>query len=126
MATPETATAGRRRERLMTRLERLKTQHSWGDLTDAQYQDQRDDARAELALLPDLDLIRAFDSFRVRILALPDAIAAASPARIEEMCRMVVKKVVVANRQLKAIDWTPAARPFFEKQRVCPQGDSNP
>jgi hypothetical protein len=31
-----------------------------------------------------------------------------------------------AIAQLAAIDWTPAARPFFEKQRECPQGDSNP
>jgi hypothetical protein len=28
----------------------------------------------------------------------------------------------VRDRQLETIDWTPPARPFFEKQRECPQG----
>jgi hypothetical protein len=61
-----------------------------------------------------------------RVLALPDAIAAASPARQEELCRIVVQQVVVIDRRVETIVWTPPARPFFEKQRECPQGDSNP
>jgi hypothetical protein len=68
----------------------------------------------------------AFDAYRTRILALTDAIAAASPARLEELCRIVVQRVVVADRRLRTIEWVSAARPFFEKQRECPQGDSNP
>ncbi|MDO8485539.1 MAG: hypothetical protein Q7S35_11435, partial [Candidatus Limnocylindrales bacterium] len=83
--------------------------------------------RADLAELPDGDRIRTFDAYRARVLALPDAIAAASAERREELCRIVVQRVVVRNRQLAAIDWTPAARPFLEKrQQECPQGDSNP
>ena len=60
------------------------------------------------------------------MLALPDAIDVASPKRREELCRIVVQRVVVRDRQLEAIDWMPAARPFFERQREYPQGDSNP
>jgi hypothetical protein len=126
LESPQVATAGRQRERLLTRLERLKTQHEWGDLTDAGYQEKRDATRAELAQLPDGDRIREFDAYRTRILALPDAIAAASPARLEELCRIVVQEVVVANRQVRTIEWVPAARPFLKWQRECPQGDSNP
>ena len=37
LATPEVAVAGKQRERLLTRLERLKSQHGWGDLSDADY-----------------------------------------------------------------------------------------
>jgi hypothetical protein len=110
----------------MTRLERLKKQHEWGDLSDAEYREMRDATRDELAQLPDGDRIRGFDAYRTRILALPDAIAAASPARLEELSRNVVLRVVVADRQLKVLERDPAARPFFEKQRECPQGDSNP
>ena len=58
--------------------------------------------------------------------ALPDAIEAASPERREELSRIVVQRVVVRDRRLETIEWTPAARPFFERQRECPQGDSNP
>jgi hypothetical protein len=72
--------------------------------------------------LPDEDRIRSFDAYRARLLALPDAIAVASPARREELCRILVERVVVRDRQLEAIDWTPPARPFFEIQRECPQG----
>ena len=97
-----------------------------GDLSDTAYQAERDAARVALAELPDGDRILAFDSYRARILALPDAIAAASGARREELCRIVVERVVVRDRQLETIDWTPPARPFFEKHRECPQGDSNP
>jgi DNA invertase Pin-like site-specific DNA recombinase len=126
LETPEVAVAGRQRARLLTRLEQLRKQHAWGDLTDAAYQAERDAARAALAELPDGDRIVAFDSYRARILALPEAIAVASGARREELCRIVVERVVVRDRQLETIDWTPPARPFFERQRACPQGDSNP
>ena len=68
----------------------------------------------------------AFDAYRARVLALPEAMAAASGERREELCRIVVERVVVRDRQLETIDWTPPARPFFERQRACPQGDSNP
>jgi hypothetical protein len=68
----------------------------------------------------------AFDAYRARLLALPEAIAVASGARREELCRILVERVVVRNREIAAIDWTPPARPFFEKQREYPQADSNP
>jgi hypothetical protein len=35
--------------------------------------------------------------------------------------------VDVRDRVIERIEWTPAARPFFEKgEPWCPQGDSNP
>jgi Recombinase zinc beta ribbon domain/Recombinase len=127
LQTPKVAQVGRQRARLTKRLEQLQKQHGWGDLGDAEYQAQRDAVRAALRDLPDGDRDTAFDAHRTRILALPEAIAAASPARREELCRIVVDRVVVRDRIVDAIDWTPPALPFFEKrQRECPQGDSNP
>ena len=58
---------------MLTRLEQLKKQHAWGDLTDAEYIAKRGAARADLAELPDGDRIRTFDAYRARVLALPDA-----------------------------------------------------
>ena len=126
LKTPDAAASGRQRARLLTRLERLKKQHGWGDITDADYRTQRDAAHAALAALPDDDRIRAFDGQRARLLALPAAIATAFPARREELCRMIVERVVVRDRSVETIAWTPPARPFFERQRWYPQGDSNP
>jgi hypothetical protein len=126
LQTPTVPDSGRQRTRLTTRLEQLKKQHSWGDLTDAAYLAERDVARNALAALPDNDRIRSFDAYQARVLGLPEAIAVASPARREELCRIVIERIVVNDRQLEAIEWTPPMRPFFEKQRECPQGDSNP
>ena len=104
----------------------LKKQHSWGDISDRAYQAERDAVRAALSDLPDDDRIRSFDAHRTRILELPNAIEVASPARREELARIVVQQVVVRDRQVQSITWTPAARPFFEKrQRACPQGVSS-
>jgi hypothetical protein len=126
LETPEIAASGRQRARLRTRLDQLRKQHAWGDLSDTEYQAARDATRAALAALPDGDRITTFDAYRARVLALPEAVAAASPAHREELCRIVVKRVVVRDRRLETIDWTPPVRPFFEGQRECPQGDSNP
>ena len=57
----------------------------------------------------------------MRLLELPGAIAVASPARREELCRIVIEQVVVNDRVVEDIVWTPPARPFFEKQREYPQ-----
>ena len=99
-----------------------------GDGPTGGYSPVSSSARAALAELPDGDRIITFDAHRARLLALPDAIAVASPARREELCRIVVERVVVRDRQIEAIEWTPPMRPFLDqkRQRECPQGDSNP
>jgi hypothetical protein len=117
---------GRQRARLTKRLEKIRKHNGWGDMPDAEYLAERDSIRAALAALPDNDRIRSFDAYRARVLELPAAIAVASPARREELCRIVIERVVIRDRRLDSIVWTPPVRPFFEKQRECPQGDSNP
>jgi hypothetical protein len=126
LQTPAVVDVGRQRARLTTRLEQIRKQNGWGDLPDDEYLEKRDEIRASLAALPDNDRIRSFDAYRARVLELPEAIAVASPARREEHCRIVIDRIVVNDRQVDSIVWTPPVRPFFEKQRVCPQGDSNP
>lgn len=101
-----------------------RKQHGWGDLTDEDYRAQRDEGRAALAELPDGDRIVTFDVHRARILELSEAIAVASPVRREELCR-IIERVVVSDRRIQGIEWTPPARPFFERQRECPQGGSS-
>jgi DNA invertase Pin-like site-specific DNA recombinase len=126
LQTPDVVDVGRQRARLTKRLEQIKKHSLWGDMPDDHYLDERNSIRAELARLPDDDRVRSFDAYRARVLELPEAIAAASPARREELCRIVVERVVIRDRRLDSITWTPPVRPFFEKQRECPQGDSNP
>lgn len=109
-----------------SRLEQVQKQNAWGDLSDAEYLIEWDGIRASVAALPDNDRIRSFDAYRARVLELPEAIAVASPAPREELCRIVVERIVIRICRLDSMVWTPPVRPFFEKQRECPQGDSNP
>jgi hypothetical protein len=104
LQTPTVVDSGRQRARLTTRLEQLEKQHSWGDLTDAAYLAERDAVRTALASLPDDDRIRSFDAYRARVLGLPDAIAVASPARREELCRIVIERIVVNGRKVETIE----------------------
>ena len=60
-----------------------------------------------------------------KLLALPAAIAVASPARREELCRIVVEQVAVNDRVIVDIVLAPPARPFSEKRSWYPQADSN-
>jgi len=122
LRAPAVPVPARQRARLLGRLEQLKKQHSWGDLDDDEYQAQRDDVRTALRELPDDDRVRSFDAFRTRLLALPEAIAAASSPRRAELCRIVVERVVVDDRQVDSIIWTPPAAPFLERQWWRPQG----
>jgi len=48
-----------------------------------------DAIRTVLAALLDDDRIRSFDAYRARVLELPRAIEVASPARREELCKIV-------------------------------------
>ncbi len=74
LAIPAVAISGHQRARLQTRLEQLKKQPGWGDLSDEDYQSERDAVRAALQDLPDDDRIRSFDAYRIHLLALPEAI----------------------------------------------------
>ena len=89
---------------------------------------ERDSIQAALAQVPDGDRIRTFDAYRAKLLALHAAIGVASPARREELCRIVVEQVVVDDREVGQIVWTPPARPFFTEVGAgawYPQADSN-
>ena len=79
-----------------------------------------------LSELPDGARITAFDAHRAWVLALPEAIAEASPARLEELCRIVVAKVVVRDREVQSIEWTPPAKPFFGNSGSAPKGIRTP
>ena len=126
LTTPELVVGDRRRRRLTTRLEKLKQQHEWGDIDDDEYRAKRDETREALDLLPDGDRVKVFDAYRAQVLGLADAIGFAAPGRQEELCHIVLERVVVDDREIEAVEWAAPVRTFFERQREYPQGDSNP
>ncbi len=128
LALPRESLAQRQRARLQTRLERLREQHEWGDISDEVYRAKRDASRRELAGLPDRDKLIAFDRNRGVMTSMAENIDAAIPAQLTELIGLLVESVVASDGVIDAatIVWTPPARPFFRRWLECPQGDSNP
>lgn len=119
-----------KRRRLERALESLRKQHQWGDLTDDAYRDERRAIEADLARLPatTTDTLVAFDQARVRLLSMPDAIAAASLERRAEIVRLLVARVECTKTEgISGLEWTPPAAPYFRgvlSERAV--WDSNP
>ena len=85
----------------------------------------RNETQADLAGLPDGDRVVVFDAHRARILALPEAIAAASSARREELCRIVIERVVVTSGWTRSCGLRrPALSP--KDSRCAPKGAQAP
>jgi len=105
----------------------VKKQHGWGDGSDKGCTGPSGTrSRPLLAQLPDGDRIRAFDVPSEAPGPAP-AIAVASPARREELCRIVVEQVVVNDPGYwRKSCWTPPARPFVGRQRLVPPRGSTP
>ena len=111
-------------------LDSLRKQHTWGDLSDEQYREERLEIEADLARLPasTTDTLVAFDEARVRLLSLPDALLVATPERKAEIVRLLVARVECNRTEgMTGLHWTPPAAPFFRllsSERAV--WDSNP
>lgn len=128
LALPRESLAQRQRARLQTRLERLREQHEWGDITEVVYRKKRTESRRELASLPDRDKLIAFDRNRGVMASMAENIDAATPAQLTELIALLVESVIASGGRIDpaTIVWTPPARPFFRRWLEYPQGDSNP
>jgi hypothetical protein len=82
-------------------------------MTEAEYRKQRSEAESQLAGLPDHDKLMAFERHRDVAAAIPAAIAAADPERLQELVVMLVERVDTADQFVASVSWGPAARPFF-------------
>lgn len=101
------------RARLRTRLEKLRDLYSWGELTELEYRKQKADAERQLDLTPDSNKLVQFDRHRQLASSLVDAIAAATPDKVQELVALLVERVETANQRVVRVVWVPGARPFF-------------
>ncbi len=136
LRAPVSSVADRERARLEQRIEDLRKQHEWGDITDAVYRAGRAETEAQLAGLPTNDKLIMFDRKREVLLSMAENIERATPAQLQALVLELVERVETAQRAVTRVVWTPAARPFFTSGEVVaddsgalfwrPQGDSNP
>jgi hypothetical protein len=110
--TPDLTDAQRRR--LRTRLENLRKQHEWGDLSDAEYRASRDEVERQLILLPDLSKIVDFDARRDVLVSMAENVERATPSQRRELVELRLERVEIAGRAVDDVAWTPAAAAFFE------------
>jgi hypothetical protein len=105
---------------------RLRKQHEWGDLSDAEYRVKRAAVAAEMAVHPDENTVVLFDHNRRVMTDMAQNVGRATPEQRAELAGLLIEKAVAGNGTV-ALTWSGPARPFFTgRWWVCPQGDSNP
>jgi hypothetical protein len=114
VALPVPGATEAQRARLQTRLENLRKQHEWGDLTDAAYRAGRDEVERALILLPDPDKIVDLDARRDVLVSMAENLDRATPEQRRELVELLVQRVDIAGGAVVNITWTPAAATFFE------------
>lgn len=105
--------AAEQRARLRARLERLAELFSWGHVDESAYRRQRAEVESEIAALPDNAILLTFDRNRAVVETIGEALAAASPDRVQELIALVVERVDTEDQRVTGVTWLPSARPFF-------------
>ena len=93
----------RERARLEQRIENLRKQHEWGDITDAVYRAGRAETEAQLAGLPTNDKLIMFDRKREVLLSMAENIERATPAQLQALVLELVERVETAHRAVTRV-----------------------
>ena len=113
LALPARGEADERRARSEKRLERLREMYEWGHIDGSEYRRKSDEARADIATLPEPDKVISFDEVAARVASMPAALASATPEQAKALIALLVESVEANDRQVCGITIVPAARPFF-------------
>ncbi len=103
LRAPASSLADKERSRLRQRIENLRKQHEWGDLSDAEYRSARNEAEGQLAGLPDHDKLVMFDRKREVLLSMAENIKRATPAQLQELTVELVERVETADRHVTRV-----------------------
>lgn len=122
LALPTDDQAERQRQRLTSRLEALRKQHSWGDIDDLTYRREKNETEAMLAQVPDADKLVAFDAYRATVLDVGDALPHMTATEKKDLVRLFVERVTLEGE----ITWSGPVAPFYARvDRVSPEGSSH-
>jgi hypothetical protein len=106
---PTGSGADKERARLTRRLEALRKEHEWGDITDEEYRRLTAETRDRLSAMPGEDgKVAALHRMRRVAASFGDAIAASSthPELFEGLVPLVVKRIDVAQDGNPVVAWT--------------------
>lgn len=122
LALPAPGTNAGQRSRLRARLENLRKQHEWGDISDVEYRTKREEVERQLILLPDHEKLVSFDRHREILVSMAENVERATPDQLRELLELLVERVDIRQRQVLDVAWTPAARPFVDAALTKPIG----
>jgi DNA invertase Pin-like site-specific DNA recombinase len=129
LQVPDADLVGAKRRRLETRLTRLTQLFGWGELSGEDYRRQMNETRTMLAELPDPNKLVAFDRNRHIMVTMAENVERATRPQLADLIQLLVEGVQAKDRTVDpaSIEWTPAARPFFEPSALLwrPRTDSN-
>ena len=114
LVSPSPGTADKERQRLRTRMEQLRKQNEWGDLSDAEYRRLRSEVEADLLAIPgEADKVVLFDRHRLVVQSLGNELTTVTPEAIQTIVALLVERVETRDRQV--VGWVPTrpAEPFF-------------
>jgi len=113
LSMPSRGAADERRARAQKRIVRLGQMFEWGDIEEAEYRRKVEEAKTDLAALPESDKVAGFDDVARMVSSLPAALAIATPGQVKDLVRLVVESVETRDHQVSSVAIVPAARPFF-------------
>lgn len=117
IGSPEPGTAAKERERLTTRLDRLKDMFGWGDLSEAEYRAQVTEVRAQIAALPGPNgQLIEFDTYHKRAKetrTLAEMMDAASLDKLQELVPLLVERIETADQHVVRIVPKDQAKPHY-------------
>jgi hypothetical protein len=105
--------ADERRSRAQKRVARLGQMFEWGDIEEAEYRRKVEEAKTDLAALPESDKVAGFDEVARLVSSLPAALSKSTPEQVKGLVRLVVESVETRDRHVTRGVVVPAARPFF-------------
>lgn len=113
-----------RRERLETRIERLRKQPGRGDIDDAEYRRSVEETRQMLDALAEGDKVVTFDRAATVVTNLADTLDHLPPARQRDLVRLVVEAVPTLGQgvDVDRMVWTGPVQTLFALNEAPPDG----
>ena len=86
----------------------------WGDISPTDYRSKdAGNQSGTCTLLPDPDKLLTFDQVADVVASLGQAIDATTSKQLKELLRLLVLRVITANREVAGVEMVPAALPLF-------------
>ena len=118
LKAPKPGLSDQKRKRLQTHLQQIAKRFDWGEMPDDEYLREKEATERELVMLPDSDKLVLFDGQRKVITTMAENLSRATPEQRREFVLLFVERALAYDREVRKVQWTGPARPFFKDSSV--------